>query len=299
MTPPKDKYKRIDTCPICDSKSFHKKMEVGDYSISKEIFTLEVCSSCSFLITNPRPKNELLPDYYKSEEYISHSGTRKGIINKLYHYVQKHNIKRKYKSFYKSVPRGTWMDYGAGNGAFLKYLKEQKLSSVGYEPDEAARNIGTHNGMTILDSVEYKPGEGEYAAITMWHVLEHVPELNEIIQIHKSNLMDNGILVIAVPNHLSYDACYYKNFWAAYDVPRHLWHFSENDIMALTSKHGFEHVKTSPMVFDSYYVSMLSEKYRRGNMIRGVIIGAISNIYARVSGYPFSSQIYVFRKKTI
>ena len=299
MPPPTDNYIRIDRCPICDSHAFHTKMEVNDYSISHENFTLETCSSCSFILTNPRPKNELLSEYYKSEEYISHSGTRKGIINKLYHYVQKYNLKRKYKSFYKIVPRGTWMDYGAGNGAFLKYLKDQNISSVGYEPDEEARKIGTHNGLTIVDSIKYKPKEGEYAAITMWHVLEHVPELNEIIQTHHSNLKENGILVIAVPNHLSYDACHYKNFWAAYDVPRHLWHFNENDILTLASKHGFDHVKTAPMIFDSYYVSMLSEKYKNGNMLRGAIIGALSNIYARVSGYPFSSQIYVLRKKGI
>lgn len=299
MPPAEDNYSRIDTCPICESKAFHTKMEVKDYSISKEKFNLDVCSSCSFVLTNPRPKNEVLSDYYKSEEYISHSGTRKGIINKLYHYVQKYNLKRKYKSFYKTVPRGTWMDYGAGNGAFLKHLKEQNISSVGYEPDEAARRIGTNNGLTVLDSSKYKPDEAKYAAITMWHVLEHIPELNEIILTHYSNLKEDGILVIAVPNHLSYDACYYKNLWAAYDVPRHLWHFSENDVLTLASKHGFEHLTTSPMLFDSYYVSMLSEKYKKGNMIRGVIIGAMSNFYARVSGYPFSSQIYVFRKKSI
>lgn len=294
-----DNYTRIEACPICDSTTFQIKMEVNDYSISKENFNLETCSSCSFVLTNPRPKNKNLSAYYKSEEYISHSGTRNGVINKLYHYVQKYNLKRKYKSFHKTVPRGTWMDYGAGNGAFLKYLKDQNHSAIGYEPDEDARKIGTNNGLTIVDSEKYKHEEGKYAAITMWHVLEHIPELNEILQIHYSNLMDNGILVIAVPNHLSYDACYYKNFWAAYDVPRHLWHFSEKDVLTLASKHGFEHIKTSPMVFDSYYVSMLSEKYKNGSMIRGGIIGALSNLYARVSGYPFSSQIYVFGKKPI
>lgn len=299
MFQPEDKYTRIEVCPICNSNSFHKKLDVKDHSISKENFTLEICSACSFVFTNPRPKNEFLNEYYKSEEYISHSATRKGLINKLYHFVQKSNLKKKYKAVSHIVPRGTWMDYGAGNGAFLNYLKGKKISSLGYEPDEDARKMGMAKGLTISDSKNYNVGDTKYAAITMWHVLEHIPELNHIIQTHNSNLIEDGVLVIAVPNHLSYDSCYYKSFWAAYDVPRHLWHFTENDILSLTSKHGFEHVKTKPMVFDSYYVSMLSEKYKNGNMIRGVLIGALSNLYARVSGYPFSSQIYVFRKKTI
>lgn len=299
MSLSKDNYTRIDVCPICNSKEFIEFLKVKDYSISQENFTIETCSNCSFLLTNPQPKKENLSAYYKSEDYISHSGTRKGIINTLYHYVQKSNLKQKFKAVSKNVPRGTWMDYGAGNGAFLKYLKQQNISSVGYEPDEDARKLGTASGATILDSAKYQPAEGQYAAITMWHVLEHIPELNEIIKTHNSNLKENGILVIAVPNHRSYDAKYYKNFWAAYDVPRHLWHFTEPDILNLASQHGFEHIKTSPMIFDSYYVSMLSEKYKKGNMIRGVFLGALSNLYARVSDLPFSSQFYVFRKKSI
>ena len=299
MSSIENKYTRLGSCPICYSKAFHKKMEILDFSISHEHFNLEICASCSLVVTNPYPKLENLSAYYASEEYISHSGTKKGIINKLYHFIQKHNLNLKYRSFYKTVPRGTWMDYGAGNGAFLQYLKTKNIKAIGYEPDKGARKMGVDLGLTVNDSAEYNASEGKYATITMWHVLEHVPDLNELLKKHYSNLKDDGILIIAVPNHLSYDACYYKNYWAAYDVPRHLWHFTQNDILSLTKKHGFEYLKTKPMIFDSYYVSMLSEKYKKGSVIRGIAIGALSNIYARFSGYPFSSQIYIFRKKAI
>ena len=132
----------------------------------------------------------------------------------------------------------------------------------------------------------------------MWHVLEHIPNLNEIILKHKSNLIHDGILTIAVPNHDSYDAKQYKKYWAAYDVPRHLWHFTENDIRSIFNKHGFEYIQTKPMIFDSYYVSMLSEKYKGGNLLRGIITGAVSNLKARTKSNSFSSQIYIFRKKS-
>lgn len=289
----------ILTCPICDSKSFRPVRTVQDYSISKAEFQLVNCTTCSFLLTNPRPTEKELSKYYDSEEYISHSGTRKGLVNMLYHQFQKLNFRLKYKAFERYVPRGTWMDYGAGNGAFLDYLKSKNISGEGYEPDGKARKIGSRKGIKIQDSAEYKSTSKEYASITMWHVLEHIPDLNEILQKHRTNLIPGGILTIAVPNHNSYDAQYYKNFWAAYDVPRHLWHFTEKDIRSLLNKNGFKHITTMPMVLDSFYVSMLSEKYRNKHILRGILIGAVSNIKAITKSSSFSSQIYVFRKESI
>lgn len=287
----------ISKCPICKSRDFHPRISVKDYSITHETFELITCAKCSFVITSPRPEPKYLSRYYQSENYISHSATKKGIINKLYHGVQRFNLFLKYKAISQYVPRGTWMDYGAGNGAFLAYIKEKGHSVQGFEPDKKARSIGAQKGISISDSSEYYDSARQYASITMWHVLEHVPELNDIIQAHHTHLLDDGLLTIAVPNHHSYDARFYKNFWAAYDVPRHLWHFSEKNIKELVSPQGFEFIKKVPMQFDAYYVSMLSEKYKKGYLMRGVLLGMLSNFYARVSGYPFSSQIYIFRKK--
>lgn len=286
----------IVKCPICDSNSFNLKIAVKDHSISKENFEIIQCTECNFLITSPRPADNEISKYYASEEYISHSGTKKGLINSLYHKVQKLNMNLKYRAFAKYVPRGTWMDYGAGNGAFLQYLESKKIVCEGFEPDATARKVASEKNISIQDSEEYKASSKQYSSITMWHVLEHIPNLNEIFQKHKSNLMPGGILTIAVPNHKSYDESFYKDYWAAYDVPRHLWHFSEKDVQSLLKKNGFEYIKTAPMIFDSYYVSMLSEKYKGGSLIRGIMIGALSNLKARFKKSAFSSQIYVFRK---
>ncbi len=286
----------LKECPICRHTALSKYSSVKDFSISQETFKLDSCLNCGFVFTNPQPATSDLPKYYESEVYISHTGTKQGIINKLYHLVQNINLNLKYKAIRKHVPRGTWADFGAGNGAFLSYLKNKNIPSKGFEPDASARKLATAKGVDIRDSAQYRDSPDSYAGITMWHVLEHVPNLSETIALHKNKLVDKGILTIAVPNHHSFDGKYYKNFWAAYDVPRHLWHFTENDIIKLVEQSGLKHIKTKPMPFDSYYISMLSEKYKGRSGIRGIILGALSNIYARVSGYPFSSQIYIFKK---
>lgn len=284
-------------CPICKNDTFESQIHLKDYSISKEEFEIRRCSNCKFQITFPQPTSEKLPDYYKSENYISHSATKKGWINKAYHSVQKINLNNKFKTIYKHVPRGTWMDYGAGNGPFVEYLNNKNIEAVGYEPDDTARRVALERNVKLIPTSQYQPQSHTYSAITMWHVLEHIPNLNEILQIHSSNLIQNGILAIAVPNPKSWDAKFYKKFWAAYDVPRHLWHFEEKHVKDLVEKHNFEHLKTKPLIYDAYYVSLLSEKYKKGFLPRAILIAAISNLKARFTSRPYSSQIYIFRKK--
>lgn len=286
----------LTTCPICQESTFSEHSKVKDISISQETFKLDTCLSCGFVFTNPQPDSNALSKYYDSEVYISHTGTKKGLINKLYHIVQNFNLKLKFNAIKKHVPRGTWVDYGAGNGAFLSYLIKKKIPNKGFEPDSTARKIGQDKGANIEDTSKYSSDPEKLACITMWHVLEHVPNLSETISEHAHKLIRNGVLTIAVPNHHSFDGKYYKSFWAAYDVPRHLWHFTESDIISLVEKSGLKHIQTKPMPFDAYYIAMLSEKYRGKNSFRGIVIGALSNFYARISGYPFSSQIYIFSK---
>lgn len=286
----------IEHCPICTKDKLLSYLQVQDHSISKETFNLDICVQCGFVFTNPQPIGESLSQYYQSEDYISHSGTKKGLINKLYHTVQQYNLSLKYKAVKKHVPRGTWVDYGAGNGAFLKFLQNKNIAAIGFEPDDSARLLAQAKKVEILPSEQYKAYSPEIACITMWHVLEHVDDLVGLLQTHHSKLKFEGVLAIAVPNHHSYDAKFYKENWAAYDVPRHLWHFTENNVNSLAKQNGFEHISTRPMIFDAYYISMLSEKYKNRSPLRGAVLGALSNFYARISGYPFSSQIYIFKK---
>ncbi len=287
---------QITSCPICHSTGLKNSRRIKDYSISKETFTIQVCIQCGFNITNPRPADADLGKYYHSEDYVSHSSTKKGLINSLYHRVQKVNLRSKYRKVKKHVPRGTWADFGAGTGAFLSYTKSQNEEAIGFEPEKNARDLAKQNGVEIRPLKEFSNHKEPLACITLWHVLEHVADLNEQLKEFHTKLQTDGILAIAVPNHHAFDSKYYKEYWAALDVPRHLWHFTEQDVISLLKNNGFTHIKTYPMVFDSYYISMLSEKYKNGSALFGTIIGALSNVYARLSSYPYSSQIYIFKK---
>ncbi|HKL03719.1 MAG TPA: class I SAM-dependent methyltransferase [Cryomorphaceae bacterium] len=286
----------LQSCPICGHTTFRQKLEVIDRFYSQEIFKLKECIQCGFLCTNPRPKNEKLPEYYNSSEYVSHGGSSKGIFKSIYHLVQSINFRIKYRSIPSDVPHGTWADYGAGTGGFVKYVKDRGQEIKGFEPESAARQNAAQSGITINPTEEFLTNSEQYACITMWHVLEHISNLNEVLQALYDKLLPGGILAIAVPNYKSFDAKWYRTNWAAFDVPRHLWHFSEKDVIALCANHHFQFRYKKALPFDAFYISMLSEGYRNKSKIKGVAIGAISNFYAKFSAYPYSSQTYIFQK---
>lgn len=284
-------------CPVCDGDEFIQRLSVVDRSISREKFTVRSCRQCGFCHTHPQPDEHSIGRYYASDEYISHSESRKGIINKLYGFLQKSNLRYKHRLVSKVVPRGTWLDYGAGAGAFMHYCKGQGTDIMGLEPNEPSRKKAAEKGLEIYPPSHIASlSENTYAAITMWHVLEHVHKLHGLLDQAGRVLKPDGLLIIAVPNQLSYDAHHYKEFWAAYDVPRHLWHFREKDVQSLTEPHGFQFLSKHPLKLDAFYVSMLSEKYMKGMLLRGIWIGLRSNFHARFSGYPYSSEVYVFKK---
>ncbi len=285
-------------CPVCDGREFSHRLSVVDWSISGEKFILRSCRQCGFCHTHPQPDENNIDRYYASENYVSHSETRKGFINKLYGTFQKFNLRYKYRLLSNKVPRGTWLDYGAGAGAFMQYCKSQGVNVIGLEPDGASRNKASTKGLEMHhpSHISSLPKES-VAAITMWHVLEHVHNLHDVLHHANRILKPDGVLAIAVPNLLSYDAHHYKQYWAAYDVPRHLWHFREQDVRGITEPRGFSFVSKHPLKLDSFYVSMLSEKYKeKGLLLLGVWLGLRSNFHARFSGYPYSSEVYVFKK---
>ncbi len=271
-------------------------LDVRDNMISKEDFKIVSCASCGFHFTDPRPSAEHIGNYYKSEEYVSHSSSSKGVINKLYNLVRNYTLKKKVK-LVGSYSRGKdLLDIGAGTGHFLNACKQNGFSVEGLEPDQDAVNFAQVNfGIELksLDELHRLPA-GSKDIITMWHVLEHVYELQRDFARISEILKESGSLFVAVPNPESYDANYYKELWAAYDVPRHLYHFRKKDIESLARQHGMQLVKILPMKFDSFYVSMLSEKYKKGSLLRAFWIGWLSNLKSSTGGY--SSQIYVLKK---
>ena len=290
--------KKHEVCPVCESAQLDTHMQVKDWMITQELFTIQKCISCGFHFTNPIPSEETIGSYYKSEEYVSHSSTNKGLVNKLYNTVRTITLNRKVSLIRKYAKGKSVLDIGAGTGHFLNACNLAGLHVQGLEPDQDARNFAQANFGLQLESLDVLStmDSNSKDIVTMWHVLEHVYHLKRDISEIVRVLKDNGTLFIAVPNMNSYDAKKYKEYWAAYDVPRHLYHFQENTIKNLFSQFDMECITVLPMKFDSYYVSMLSEKYKGGNILKAFFTGWISNFNSNTNGY--SSQIYVFQKKS-
>ncbi len=293
----------LNYCPVCKSDKAKAYLSCIDYTVSRETFNVVQCGSCGFRYTNPRPDEKEIGKYYQAEEYISHSDTSKGLVNKLYLMVRNYTIAQKIKLINRlspplpSSPRNL-LDIGCGTAEFLHAAKVNGWNVTGIEPSEIARkNAQQKYGITPLSQEKlFELSEKKYNAISMWHVLEHVHQLDRTIEQIKNILLDEGVLIIAVPNCDSPDAKKYGAHWAAWDVPRHLYHFTKKDIETLFKRSGFKLSEVLPMKFDSFYVSLLSEKYKTGNsnLFSGFLNGMNSNISAGENGY--SSQIYILRK---
>jgi 2-polyprenyl-3-methyl-5-hydroxy-6-metoxy-1,4-benzoquinol methylase len=268
-------------------------MQVKDHFNSKEIFNLEYNQKLDLYKTNPLPEN--LDKYYISNDYISHTDNARNSFEKMYQVVKKISLKRKYILILKQFKNPKILDFGCGTGDFVKYLKTKNINGVGVEPNFSAREIAINKNIIIFDNIcELK--NQKFDIITLWHVLEHVPNyIDQILELKKL-LNPNGIIIIAVPNFNSYDAKYYKEFWAAYDVPRHIWHFSQTSIIDLAHKTNFSLQTIKPMWFDSFYVSLLSEKYKnkKQNILKATFLGLLSNIKA-IKSKEFSSLIYILK----
>ena len=275
-----------------------KFITVKDFSVSVESFSLLHNEAYDVLKTHPQPSLESLPSYYESEDYISHTDGKRTLFEKMYHLVKSKAIKNKVNLINQWHPKkGTLLDIGAGTGDFLLEAKKQNWITTGIEPNDKAKQIAIQKGVSFGTNLEELANES-FDVISMWHVLEHVPNLEEHIAILKRLLKPNGTIIIAVPNFKSYDAKYYKEFWAAYDVPRHLWHFSKTAIEKLFGDQNMQLKKVKPMWFDSFYVALLSEKYKTGkmNFIKGFFIGLLSN-WSGMQKKEFSSHIYIIKKK--
>jgi len=274
-------------------------LTVKDYSVSGEEFQLIYNDDLEILETSPQPSLGKLPEYYKSDDYISHTDNKRNLFEKIYHFVKFISLKRKLKiiNSFSSTTKNL-LDFGCGTGDFLRIAQQNKWEVLGIEPNVKARalaNEKTNNVVFETDElIKLKPNS--FDVITLWHVLEHIPNYQEQFLILKNLLKPNGSLIIAVPNYKSYDAKYYQNFWAAYDVPRHLWHFSKNSIYNLAQRNKMKVIKILPLKFDAYYVSLLSEKYKTGkmNILKSLTVAIRSNIKA-MGTKEYSSLIYILK----
>ncbi len=267
-----------------------------DYAVSQEEFHLILNTDLDMLVTTPVPNDLNL--YYQSDSYISHTDASKSFTEKLYQLVKRYSLRRKIALLEQlRTTNRTVLDIGSGTGDFLLAAKKKGWSVSGIEPSDRARENALDKGIVLEEDWE-RNTKCTYQVITLWHVLEHLPNLELRIENIVSLLNEDGTLIVAVPNFRSYDANYYQKYWAAYDVPRHLWHFSQTAIKLLFAKHGLRITQVRPMIFDSFYVSLLSEKYRTGkqNYFKAFCIGLMSNLYAMRSK-EYSSLIYILKKR--
>ena len=278
---------------ISNKKHF---LTVKDYSVSQEKFDLYHDEELDMLITHPQPSLENLGKYYESVDYISHTDSKRSLFEKCYHFIKSIALKNKLNLINTLQPsKGSILDIGAGTGDFLSVVKENGWNTKGVEPSEKAKAIAKKKGVSFVEETSQLENNS-FDVITMWHVLEHVPNLDNQIKELKRLLKPNGSLIIAVPNFKSFDAKQYGNFWAAYDVPIHFWHFSKTAIKKLFAKEDMKLVQVLPMKFDSFYVSLLSEKYKTGkmNFIKAFFIGLQSNWKAK-KNFEYSSHIYILK----
>ncbi|MEN9917933.1 MAG: hypothetical protein RL662_369 [Bacteroidota bacterium] len=293
----------VDSCPVCSKTSSKKNLDCQDYLVTQRTFSVYRCSECGFGFTQDFPSENEISAYYDAPEYISHTDTQKGFINSLYHLARKIALKSKTKLIHKYAPdtTGKLLDIGTGTGYFLNAMCQKKWIVTGIEKSEPTRQYAKQKfGLNIQDS-EYlfSIPQKTKDVITMWHVLEHIEKLNETMEQLHSVLTDKGALIIALPNKKSFDAEHYKEFWAAYDVPRHLWHFSPDDFAWFADRHHFRIEKMKGMHFDPFYISMLSEKYRNRSFasLVGLIKGLLFFISSLGNTKKSSSIIYILKKK--
>lgn len=293
----------IKACPQCSGMHLKHVMTCTDFYASGERFELFSCEDCNFTFTQGFPTGAAMDNYYESSDYISHSDTKKGVMNSVYHWVRKYMLGRKARLVTKEAHRssGKLLDIGTGTGYF-----SSTMQGKGWEVEAIEKNAQARAFAKEKFNLDVKPEEalnslepGAFDVITLWHVMEHLEHLNETWDRLYELLTDKGILIIAVPNHASYDAEKYGANWAAYDVPRHLWHFTPGTMQQFGSKHGFIMAERYPMPFDAFYVSMLSEKNMKKSFsfLRGMYAGLLAWLSALARKEKSSSMIYVFRKK--
>ncbi|EMR03101.1 class I SAM-dependent methyltransferase [Cesiribacter andamanensis] len=291
-------HQQLQHCPLCHSGQFRLFISSKDYNLSQERFTIEECQQCRLLFTNPRPTEAELGKYYESATYISHTDQGNTLVNRAYKLVREYTLRQKVALIQKWSPQGELLDIGCGTGHFLAKAKEKGWQVEGVEINEGARaQAESRLAQALHPLLRNIPATRRFQAITLWHVLEHVYDLSETMTQLKDLLHKQGSLFIAVPNPQSYDAQYYGAAWAAWDVPRHLYHFNQEVMQRLAKKWGFAVKGVAPMRFDAFYVSLLSEGYKHGrtNYLKAISTGLKSNLWASNHQNNYSSLIYILQ----
>jgi 2-polyprenyl-3-methyl-5-hydroxy-6-metoxy-1,4-benzoquinol methylase len=293
----------LKSCALCGGSEISSPFQTKDFMVTEETFSVSSCNSCGFHFTNPRPLESLVAKYYASEKYLSHSSKRLSLVESLYGLAKKFTLNWKTNlitQFVMQKNKIALLDVGCGNGDFLQHCKTKSMQVMGVESaDEVRKSVKDKTGLEIFANINHIH-DRKFDVITFWHVLEHLFDLDLVMNKTKSLLNDGGLIFVALPNRNSYDASKYQTYWAAWDVPRHLWHFSQSDMKRFCANNNLQIKHIVPMKLDAYYVSMLSERYKRGkqnaiSLFWGFIRGLMSNMRAGEKN-EYSSLIYVISK---
>lgn len=291
------------SCPLCNNEIIKEEITCSDHLVSGEDFLLCRCLNCGFLFTQNAPTSDEIGPFYESEDYISHSDTKKGVMNLLYHYARGLNLKRKTSLVKKHTckKKGVLLDIGTGTGYFLQAMQQQLWQVQAMEQSAVARQFAKeHFNLDVLPKNAWgELSSASFDAITLWHVMEHLHDLNETWEQLQRLLQPKGRLIVAVPNAAAWDAAYYGKDWAAYDVPRHLWHFSTDNMLLIARKYGFELEEIYPMPMDAFYISILSEQNRKNKQafLKGMYVGFRAWCSSLLNKQKSSSLIFVFKKQ--
>ena len=293
--------KKISTCPVCETTESINFLKSQNFRINNTKFDIDECVNCGMRFTTPLPSPEEMAKYYDTDNYVSHTGTKKGLVNKLFHTARYFTLRSKFKLLTHYSKGKNHLDIGAGNGVFMEFVQNKNWKTSGVELDDSSRKAIEEKSLEVEKTIYDLENSKTYDVITMWHVLEHIFDLKKDIAHIISKLNKDGVLIVALPNCESYDAEKYKSFWAAYDLPIHLYHFRPTQVKQLFKEFGMEVIAQKPMLFDAFYISLMSEKYKNDNKnslgvyFRGFYYGLISNLKAENGSY--SSQIYIIKKK--
>ena len=290
----------IQQCLVCGNTAVLHCGQPKDHTVSHTTFSIKCCSQCGFAFTSPRPAQDTIGQYYLSADYISHASGAQDFRSRIYHTVRRIAIRNKYTLISKFKRTGHALDVGCGTGNFLAYLAQQGFHVQGVEISPIARSIATEKGLPVVPTLAHLPITYQFDLVTLWHVLEHVPDPRATLHQLFEQMSPGAVLIAAVPDRESWDCEHYGEAWAAWDVPRHLFHFRRQDLVQLLTETGFQLVGVKNMWFDAPYVSMLSEQYRGATqalaLVKGVAVGMWSNLIALLQNRPTSSTMYLAQK---